>query len=312
MASRLLTTVLAVSQLPTAFAWGDMGHKTIAYIAQNFVASSTATYFQTLLGDTSTGYLANVATWADSYRYTTAGAFSKQFHFIDAKDDPPSSCSVSYSRDCPENNCVVGAIANYTSQLLAQKASKASLVDAAKFVIHFVGDIGQPLHCENLDVGGNDIGVTYGAESTNLHHIWDTEIPEGIAGGSTLSTAQSYAATLTTAIASGTYKSAAAGWVAGLSVTSAQATALQWASEANAYVCSTVLAKGLSYLENSDLSGSYATTATPVVDGQIAKQGYRYVAPWPRDVSQICRGQFSNVPRCSLAKWLDAIVAGMA
>jgi hypothetical protein len=275
---RILTLVLAASQAPTAMAWGAMGHEAIAYIAQNFVASSTATYFQTLLGDTSTSYLANVATWADSYRYTTAGSFSSGFHYIDAKDNPPSSCSVSYSRDCPNNNCVVGAIANYTSHLLAQTQSKANLVIAAKFVIHFVGDIGQPLHCENLDVGGNDIDVTYGSESTNLHHIWDTEIPEGIAGGSTLAVAKSYAATLTTDIKTGTYKSSAAGWVSGLSVTNAQATALQWASESNAYVCSNVLAKGLSYVENNDLSGSYTTSATPVVDLQIAKQGYRSVS----------------------------------
>jgi hypothetical protein len=37
--------------------------------------------------------------------------------------------------------------------------------------IQFVGDIHQPLHDENLDVGGNDIDVTFGGTSTNLHHI---------------------------------------------------------------------------------------------------------------------------------------------
>jgi hypothetical protein len=35
----------------------------------------------------------------------------------------------------------------------------------------FVGDIHQPLHDENLDVGGNDIAVTFDGTSTNLHHI---------------------------------------------------------------------------------------------------------------------------------------------
>ncbi len=63
--------------------------------------------------------------------------------------------------------------------------------------------------------------------------------------------------------------------MSGLSVGSAQDTALGWAQEANAYVCSTVLAKGISYVEGTDLSGSYTTTSTPVVDLQIAKQGYR-------------------------------------
>jgi hypothetical protein len=66
-----------------------------------------------------------------------------------------------------------------------------------------------------------------------------------------------------------------------------QSTALKWASEANTYVCSTVLAGGISAVENKDLSGSYTTTASPVVKLQIAKQGYR------------------------LAKYLDAIVAAI-
>lgn len=76
-------------------------------------------------------------------------------------------------------------------------------------------------------------------------------------------------------IKSGSYKSSAAGWVSGLSVTNAQDSSLVWATESNADVCSTVLAKGIDYVENTDLSGEYTDTATPVVNLQIAKQGYR-------------------------------------
>ncbi|KAI1174646.1 nuclease S1 precursor [Nemania sp. FL0916] len=289
--ARLSTLALAASAaLPGAMAWGAMGHETIAYIASNFVASSTKSYFQSLLGDTSADYLASVAAWADSYRYTTAGAFSAPFHYIDANDSPPSSCSVSYSRDCGSEGCVVSAIQNYTTILLDGRYSAANHQIAAKMIIHFVGDIGQPLHCEALDVGGNDIDVTYDGEDTNLHAIWDSDIPESISGGSSMSSAKSWATTLTTAINSGDYKSQAAGWVSGLSVATAakqQATALQWATEANAYVCSTVLKGGVSAVESGDLSGAYTTTADPVVKLQIAKQGYR------------------------LAKYLDAIVAAM-
>ena len=107
-----------------------------------------------------------------------------------------------------------------------------------------------------------------------------------------------------TAINSGTYKSSAAGWVSGLSITDAQSSALKWAQEANAYVCSTVLAKGLTYIESTDLSGSYYTTATPVVSLQIAKQGYRYVAG-----GTIERASDLLIIMRRLAKWLDAIAA---
>ena len=93
------------------------------------VSTATKTYFQTILADTSTNYLASVATYvsfaltivwnpltqsqADTYRYTDAGLFSQPFHYIDANDNPPSSCGVDYNRDCGTGGCIVSAIQNY-------------------------------------------------------------------------------------------------------------------------------------------------------------------------------------------------------
>lgn len=113
--SLLQAAVALAAQLQCTHAWGNMGHETIAYIAQSFVASSTATYCKNILGDTSTSYLASVATWADLFRYTSAGRFSAPFHFIDANDSPPGSCSVDYSRDCGSKGCSVSAVNNYVS-----------------------------------------------------------------------------------------------------------------------------------------------------------------------------------------------------
>ncbi|KAH9891371.1 nuclease S1 precursor [Xylariomycetidae sp. FL2044] len=283
--------LLFSSLLPSGVsAWGAMGHETVAYIASNFVADATETYFKDLLGDTSADYLASVASWADSYRYTTEGAFSAPYHYIDANDDPPSSCDVDYDRDCPEEGCIVSALTNYTTRLLDGRYSEANHQIAAKMVIHFVGDIGQPLHCEALEIGGNSIDVTYDRDDTNLHAVWDSDIPESISGGSSLSSAKKWATTLTTAIKSGKYASDANSWVRDLSVATANdrtASALEWATESNAHVCTTVLPDGVRAVEDEELSGDYTDLAQPVVALQIAKQGYR------------------------LAKWLDAIVEEM-
>jgi len=114
MAKTLLFTAPFILQtLPGVNAWGTLGHDTVAYIAQNFVTSATKTFCQNILGDTSTSYLANVATWADTYRYTAEGGFSAPYHFIDAEDNPPTSCNVDYNRDCGADGCVVSAIQNY-------------------------------------------------------------------------------------------------------------------------------------------------------------------------------------------------------
>lgn len=107
------TVSILGSLLPSTYAWGGLGHETVAFVASAFVKPGTQGFFQSILGDTSPQYLANVATWADSFRYTKAGQFSAPFHFIDSKDDPPDSCSVLYSRDCGKTGCVVHAIQNY-------------------------------------------------------------------------------------------------------------------------------------------------------------------------------------------------------
>lgn len=143
----------------------------------------------------------------------------------------------------------------------------------------FVGDIHQPLHDENLDVGGNTIDVEYDGESTNLHHIWDTNMPEQDAGGYSLSDAQKYATLLTNRIKSGQYKTNSSSWTSGMDISDPVSSSMVWASDANSYVCSTVLAPGLGYINTTDLSGKYYTDSKPVFEELIARAGYR-LAKW--------------------------------
>jgi hypothetical protein len=78
-----LNTVLPLLlALPYASAWGNLGHTTVGYIAQNFVSGKTIKFAQRLLNDTSDNYLASVATWADTYRSEKGGAYSAPYHFI--------------------------------------------------------------------------------------------------------------------------------------------------------------------------------------------------------------------------------------
>lgn len=79
------------------------------------------------------------------------------------------------------------------------------------------------------------------------------------------------------AIKSGTYKSQVGNWVNGLDINNAQDSATDWATESNAAVCTTVLKRGVSYVETTDLGGAYTDAASPVVKLQVAKQGYRCV-----------------------------------
>jgi hypothetical protein len=147
MKSFVSITVIGLSVFSEVHAWGNMGHETVAYIAQNFISAKTKTYCQGILDDTTTSFLANAATWADTYRYTSAGSFSYPYHFIDAEDNPPTSCNVDYTRDCGAGGCSVSAINNYvriikTTSMEHTKIKQTNILlggedlDALKFIIH--------------------------------------------------------------------------------------------------------------------------------------------------------------------------------
>lgn len=282
-AYKSLLPLLAV--LPSSVhAWGSLGHTTVAYIAQNFICDKTAQFAKQLLNDSSSAYLANVATWADSYRNEPGGGFSSVYHYIDALDNPPESCNIDYERDCPEEGCIVSAIANYSSRAFAKDIGIVEQQKALKWVIHFVGDIHQPLHVENIAVGGNLINVTFNGAKTNLHSIWDTAIPQKAVGNFSQANALSWANNLTTEIKHGIYKKDSKTWLKGINASDAIDSSMLWARGANQYVCSTVLPNGPDAVFGKELSGEYYESAIPVVKKQIATAGLR------------------------LAAWLDAIV----
>jgi hypothetical protein len=264
--------------LPSVYAWGSLGHTTVALIAQNFVSPRTAHFAQLLLNDTSSTYLGNIATWADSYRYTDEGAFSSPLHYIDALDTPPLNCNVDYERDCPEEGCIVSAIANYTRRVTGANVPITEKQKALKWVIHFLGDVHQPLHVENLEVGGNGINVTFGGVHTNLHHIWDSNIPEKLIGGYAMQDSQNWAADLTKEIKKGKYARASKGWLKGMNVKKPVDSTMVWVREANAFVCSTVVPQGADAVRDHELEGEYYEKAIPVVTMQIARAGYRLAA----------------------------------
>lgn len=144
--------------------------------------------------------------------------------------------------------------------------------------------------------------MTYGSSKTNLHHIWDTNMPEQYAGGHSLSDAEAWAKDLTTAISSGKYKSDAAGWLKGTNLSDPVSSGMAWASDANAYVCSTVMPDGVSPLEGTDLSIDYYNTALPVIELQFAKAGYRYF---------VLLSMFTlETNRSRLAAWLNLLATG--
>lgn len=77
MHSSTLPLISLLLSSPVVHAWGVVGHATIATIADNYLTAEAQTYVSSILGkDVS---MASVASWADDYRYTTAGKFSAPY-----------------------------------------------------------------------------------------------------------------------------------------------------------------------------------------------------------------------------------------
>lgn len=151
-------------------AWGKIGHASVAHIAQMRL-TSRAQYHVTAILENST--MADVASWADQIKMFPEWSWSSTLHYIDILD---GTQDYKKNRDCKNLNCVDGALQNYTKRLL----NNATLTDL-KFLIHFMGDIHQPLHCGyTKDRGGNEILVImpYAKHATALHSVWDSYIIE--------------------------------------------------------------------------------------------------------------------------------------
>ena len=244
----VLTTLifyLLLFSTPAADAWGSDGHEIIANIAYHRLSHQARTSVNKILNgnhyfigkkrdqkrikmSATNTPLGEIATWADRVRYTKEWHWSAPLHFIDIEDQTYEGgchfenklnnvqskdvCQFIYERDCKDDFCVAGAIANYTN-ILEKKTMFPShhieiktrehrflrglnritvwgnvnnisniVKESLMFVTHFIGDIHQPLHCaRKSDIGGNRILVNFEVASEkshhwNLHSVWDTGI----------------------------------------------------------------------------------------------------------------------------------------
>jgi hypothetical protein len=154
-------------------AWGVEGHHIVARIALTRLTPETQRAVTTILG---TEDFVTISTWADEVR--TARPETYNWHFVDI---PYGNATYDAARDCApteKGDCVIAEIerARHVLGDTAQPAIQRS--EALKYLVHFVGDMHQPLHAiDNHDRGGNDVHVSGDTpRPTNLHAMWDTGI----------------------------------------------------------------------------------------------------------------------------------------
>ena len=175
--------------IPVAWAWGALGHRMVAELAERHLDPKAKAEVARLLAGEPDPTLAGVANWADDLRNTDPDRFkaTSRWHYINAEG---GGCGFDEARDCPDGNCVVSAIERQRAILADRSQPLAARRDALKFIVHFVGDAHQPMHAgDRDDAGGNRFQVSLrtpiepeayarkdyvdGVMGSNLHSIWD-------------------------------------------------------------------------------------------------------------------------------------------
>src|ERR1700733_12827725 len=203
----VLIAISAMGATPTAWGWGCKGHEIVALVAEaHLTPRARAMAFKILADSPINPALARYckeqgldpfvdsSTWADDERNVLPE--TGPWHFIDIPRGAPEN---SISEYCPPaTGCVTSALATQLGILRDSGVTAQARADALRFVIHFVGDIHQPLHdTTNNDRGGNCVPVEFfGTEpqtrnpqsesySPNLHSVWDSSISERMRTGKT-------------------------------------------------------------------------------------------------------------------------------
>jgi hypothetical protein len=158
------------------FGWGQEGHKIVAQLASNTLSSTASSIVQEFIGSDT---LADIAPMPDAYDHSPAGRWSGPCHYCDLPRNA-TNFTMAY---CP-TFCVVKSVSNYTNILTKTESSPIACdfetgVEpcALEFLVHYTGDIHQPLHVGyGDDRGGNEVKVEWYNSKANLHQVWDEKI----------------------------------------------------------------------------------------------------------------------------------------
>jgi len=159
----------SVSIVPSE--WGQTGHRVVGLVADNHLTKRAKNKINFLLDGNS---LANVSTYADEIKAEKKYSYISKWHYINI---PLNKKFDEIERE--KGGDIIYAINKCIQVLKSPKYNKKEKSFHLKLLVHFIGDIHQPMHLGSKeDRGGNDVKLFWFGNITNLHRIWDTQIIE--------------------------------------------------------------------------------------------------------------------------------------
>ncbi len=192
MFSRFLIALLIV--LPQFLsAWGANGHRVVAQICYDNLNPAARASVDAAIGD---NLLAQLSTWPDYIKAEKGWDFAKSWHYMTIQPDQTVVDVNAINSTKARVDDVREGIELMVNILKGEAAARQQLTrlmdendleplagsldaTALAFLIHFIGDVHQPMHVgKNRDLGGNKISVLFFGDRKNLHSVWDSAIIE--------------------------------------------------------------------------------------------------------------------------------------
>jgi len=180
--TKLMILLLALAP-GTAFAWGSKGHAVVAELAERGLSPNVAVQVRQL---NFAAPLRDIASLPDDWRADEVKGLrpgnTGSLHFANTPND---QALFDRARDCKEDQCVVAGIEKYVAVLKDKTQPNDKRREALIFIVHFVGDLHQPMHAAGgqvkddatgqmvMDRGGNLVKVRFLGGESNLHSVWD-------------------------------------------------------------------------------------------------------------------------------------------
>jgi hypothetical protein len=182
MMFRKLPVLLALLCAPySLLAWGVLGHRAVARIAENHLSGAAKREIARILGHET---LPLVSTWADELRNDPQFKDTAPWHYVNvptgldyAAFTAQLNATLAPAPAVPTN--AYAALLHVRQDLKDPRKTLEEKRIALKFLVHLVGDVHQPLHLGHLeDKGGNSVLVSWRGRDTNLHSVWDGDLVE--------------------------------------------------------------------------------------------------------------------------------------
>ncbi|HTN15339.1 MAG TPA: S1/P1 nuclease [Sphingomonadaceae bacterium] len=161
--------VAVLAAASPAGAWGPIGHRVSAEIAERNISGKTRAEIAGIMG---TETLADASTWPDDERSNPDPFWQTEaspWHFVTQPEGARASALVH-----PAEGDAATALDRFAAVLRDKGASRDERQRALRFIVHIVADLHQPLHVGNgTDRGGNWFNVLWFDEPQNLHWVWD-------------------------------------------------------------------------------------------------------------------------------------------